>query len=265
MGVMDRFEKGIERVVNGVFAKAFRSQVQPVEIASALRRACDDRAAVVSRGRTLVPNAFVVELGPTDHDRLGEYATALSDDLVANLREHAEHQRYAFVGPVSVELDRADDLDTGVFRVRTATVKGREPGGQAMEDALETSAAREPQPAAPTYRAEPSPVTAASPIRRPWLDIDGHAYPLVGAVTVVGRGDEADIVVEDPGVSRRHVEIRVTSEGPRLVASLRDLGSTNGTLIDGNRVDRHDPSERIGEGTTITFGRTKATYRTGER
>ena len=70
MGVMDRFERGIERAVNGVFAKAFRSQVQPVEIASALRRACDDRAAVISRGRTLVPNAFVVELGPTDHERL---------------------------------------------------------------------------------------------------------------------------------------------------------------------------------------------------
>lgn len=253
MGVMDRFERGIERAVNGVFAKAFRSQVQPVEIASALRRACDDRAAVISRGRTLVPNAFVVELGPTDYERLGEYADALGDELIANLREHGEHQRYAFVGPVTVEFEAVDDLDTGVFRVRTATVKGREPAGQLAE------AAAAPAP----YRAtpQPSPITAATPGRRPWLDIDGHAYPLVGAITVLGRGDEADIVVDDPGVSRRHAEIRVTTDGPHLVATLRDLGSTNGTMVDGERAR----SEHLVEGTTITLGRTRATYRSGER
>ena len=255
MGVMDRFERGIERAVNGVFAKAFRSQVQPVEIASALRRACDDRAAVISRGRTLVPNAFVVELGPTDHERLGEYADALGDELVANLREHGEHQRYAFVGPVTVEFEPADDLDTGVFRVRTATVKGREPTEQ--PPARASVAAPAPYRAA----AQPSPVTAATPGRRPWLDIDGHAYPLVGAITVLGRGEEADIVVDDPGVSRRHAEIRVTTDGPHLVATLRDLGSTNGTMVDGERAR----SEHLVEGTTITLGRTRATYRSGER
>ena len=258
MGVMDRFERGIERAVNGVFARAFRSQVQPVEIASALRRACDDRAAVISRGRTLVPNAFVVELGPTDHERLGEYADALGDELVANLREHADHQRYAFVGPVTVEFEQTDDLDTGVFRVRTATVKGREP------TAVPVSRDAEP----PLHHAtpHPSPVTAATPARRPWLDIDGHAYPLVGAITVLGRGDEADIVVDDPGVSRRHAEIRVTTDGPHLVATLRDLGSTNGTMVDDTKVDggRHQ-SEHLSEGTAITLGRTRATYRSGER
>lgn len=260
MGVMDRFEKGIERAVNGVFAKAFRADVQPVEIASALRKACDDRAAVISRGRTLVPNAFVVELGPTDHERLGEYADALGDELVANLREHAERQRYAFVGPVTVEFEESPDLDTGVFRVRTATVKGREPGSRPPAEPIP----RDREVAPPPHRA-PSPVTAAAPSRRPWLDIDGHAYPLVGAVTVLGRGDEADIVVDDPGVSRRHAEIRVTSDGPHLVATLRDLGSTNGTLVDGERVGRGADSERLAEGTTLTVGRTRATYRSGDR
>ena len=262
MGVMDRFERGIERAVNGVFAKAFRSQVQPVEIASALRRACDDRAAVISRGRTLVPNAFVVELGPTDHERLGEYADAMGDELVANLREHAEHQRYAFVGPVTVEFEQADDLDTGVFRVRTATVKGRETRGRPAPAAPDVEGAPAPYRATP----QPSPVTAATPARRPWLDIDGHAYPLVGAITVLGRGDEADIVVDDPGVSRRHAEIRVTTDGPHLVATLRDLGSTNGTMVDDIKVggDRTQ-SQHLVEGTTLTLGRTRATYRSGEK
>jgi pSer/pThr/pTyr-binding forkhead associated (FHA) protein len=83
----------------------------------------------------------------------------------------------------------------------------------------------------------------------------------VGSVTVVGRGDEADIVVDDPGVSRRHAEIRVTADGPRLQATLRDLGSTNGTLVAGRKVQ----SEHLGDGTTITVGRTHATYRSGER
>ena len=81
MGVLDRFERGIEKAVNGAFARAFKSEVQPVEIASALRRAMDDRAAVVGRGRTLVPNAFVVELGPSDYARLTEYADVLAEEL----------------------------------------------------------------------------------------------------------------------------------------------------------------------------------------
>ena len=92
MGVLDRFERGIEKAVNGAFARAFKSEVQPVEIASALRRAMDDRAAVVGRGRTLVPNAFIVELGPTDYARLTEYADVLAEELVANVQEHADAQ-----------------------------------------------------------------------------------------------------------------------------------------------------------------------------
>src|SRR6476469_4411426 len=260
MGVMDRFEKGIERAVNGVFAKAFRSEVQPVEIASALRKACDDKAAVISRGRTLVPNAFVVQLGPTDHERLGEYADALGDELVANVREHADRQRYAFVGPVTVEFEQDDALDTGVFAIRTATVKGRE-----AAPPTPPPVPRDPVVAPPPYRPEPSPITAASPSRRPWLDIDGHAYPLVGALTVVGRGDEADIVVDDPGVSRRHAEIRVTSDGPHLVETVRDLGSTHGTFVDGERVGRGEHGQPLGDGTTLTVGRTRATFRSGPR
>jgi hypothetical protein len=160
MGLLDRFEKGIERAVNGAFARVFRAEVQPVEIASALRRACDDRAAVVGRGRTLVPNAFVVELGPADYERLSLFADALGDELADNLREHATDQRYAFVGPVSVELEQADDLETGVFRVRTATLKARRSGSSPAP------APNQAEPEAP-YRPAPYPPVAQPPAPQP--------------------------------------------------------------------------------------------------
>jgi hypothetical protein len=261
VGVLDRFEKGIERAVNGAFAKAFRAEVQPVEIASALRRAVDEKAAVIGRGRTLVPNAFVVEVGESDQQRLAEYADALSDELVANVREHAEHQRYAFVGPVSVTFERVDQLDTGVFRVRAATVKGRQVEAPAVR--APEIVPRDPDFPTPPPRAAVPPVSrpAQPPTRRPWLEVDGQVYPLVGPVTVVGRGDEADVVLDDPGISRRHAEIRVTTDGPRLVATLTDLGSTNGTYVDGD-LSRSTPLE---DGAAITMGRTRAIYRSGER
>jgi hypothetical protein len=302
MGVLDRFERGIERAVNGAFARAFKSDVQPVEIASSLRRAMDDRAAVVGRGRTLVPNSFTVELGPTDYGRLTEYAEVLSEELVANVTEHAQAQRYVFAGPVRVVFEEHEGLDTGVFQVRSASVRGgsppRGPASHAAHAAPYAAApaapamasppaafpqmappvaappvaappvaapfplASPPTPAArfPLERDEPPapPLTAA---RRPWLDVDGHAYPLLGAVTIVGRGDDADVVLDDPGVSRRHAEVRVTTDGPHLVAHIRDLGSTNGTFIDGNRVT----GAELREGNSITLGRTRLTFRSGER
>jgi hypothetical protein len=289
MGVLDRFERGIEKAVNGAFARAFKSEVQPVEIASALRRAMDDRAAVVGRGRTLVPNAFTVELGPNDFGRLTEYAAVLADELVANVTEHADAQHYAFPGPVTVGFEERAGLDTGVFQVRSASVRGPaagtarpsapaapppefvSPGAAIPPPPPVVAPAPAPFPVAPPMAPTPSPAApaaAAGPppghipaARRPWLDVDGHAYPLLGPVTVVGRGEDVDVVLDDPGVSRRHAEIRVTTDGPRLVAHLRDLGSTNGTFVDGSRVT----GAVLSDGNGITMGRTRLTFRSGER
>jgi len=262
MGVLDRFEKGIERAVNGAFARAFKSEVQPVEIASALRKAADEKAAIVGRGRTLVPNAYVVELGATDYDRMAEYADALPEELASNLREHAEQQGYAFVGPVTVEFEEVEELDTGVFTVRTATVKERRPEYRPDQP---PPVPRDPEVPSPAARPHPErrtdPVASQAPSRRPYLDIDGHPYPLVAATTVLGRGDDADVVLDDPGISRRHAEIRVTTDGPHLVATLHDLGSTNGTFVDGERAR----VLHLADGSAITLGRTRAVYRSGER
>ena len=229
MGVLDRFERGVERAVSGVFARAFRSEVQPVEVASALRRELDDRAAVLSRGRTLVPNSFIVELGPTDHDKIASWQDTLADELVAAVTQHADKQRYSFVGPVRVDFHEADDLETGVFRVLSSTVKGR------------------------TAPATPRTSTAG----RPRLDVDGRGHVLTEAVTVIGRGSEADVVLDDPGVSRRHAEVRVSAQGARL----SDLSSTNGTFVDGERVSSVD----LFDGATITVGRTELVFRSARR
>ena len=125
MGLFDRVEQRLERAVNGAFARAFKSEVQPVEIASAIRRAMDDRAAVVGHGRTFVPNLFTVELSETDYERLSAYDEELEKELIAAAQEHAESQRYQPGGPIQVSFASANDLETGVFRLRTHSIQFR--------------------------------------------------------------------------------------------------------------------------------------------
>ena len=253
MGLFDRVEQRLERAVNGAFARAFKSEVQPVEIAAAIRRAMDDKGAVLGHGRTFVPNIYTVELSPADHERLSSFSDALSDELVASAQEHADSQHYTPGGPIQVHFSAHDDLETGVFRLRTSTAKARPRPAPAAPAA---AAATEHQPAA-----APAAAPRANPNDRPWLEVDGDRYPLMGAITVLGRDDAADVVLDDPGISRKHSEIRVTSDGPHLVTSIRDLGSTNGTFVDGDRITSH----RLEEGDRITVGRTTITFHAGRR
>jgi hypothetical protein len=323
MGLFDRMEGRLERAINGVFARAFRAEVQPVEIASAIRRAMDDRAAVVGKGRSLVPNIFTIELSDTDYERLSGYSADLEEELVAAAEEHAETQRYQPGGPVRIVLEQDAGLETGVFRVRPSTARrpaatgttGQQPrvgapdrgyagrpaagagpagdaaaggaaaGGAAAGGAAAGGAAgsfadgagrsadawpRDAWPGdaddlAPTEHhrpvAPPPAPRRVNPADRPWLDVDGERYPLMGARTILGRDDTADIILDDPGISRRHSEIRVTSDGPHLVTTIRDLGSTNGTFVNGQRVS----SEHLQDGDRVTVGRTSVTYRAGRR
>ncbi|HEX8971191.1 DUF3662 and FHA domain-containing protein [Oryzihumus sp.] len=253
MGLFDRVEQRLERAVNGAFARAFKSEVQPVEIAAAIRRAMDDKGAVLGHGRTFVPNIYTVELSPADHERLTSFSDALSDELVASAQEHADSQHYTPGGPIQVHFSAHDDLETGVFRLRTSTAKARPRPAPAAPSGV---AATEHQPVA-----DPAQVPRANPNDRPWLEVDGDRYPLMGAITVLGRDDSADVVLDDPGISRKHSEIRVTSDGPHLVTSIRDLGSTNGTFVDGDRITTH----RLEEGDRITVGRTTITFHAGRR
>ncbi len=262
MGIINRVEHGLAKAVHGAFAKAFKSEVQPVEIASAIRRAMDDRAALLGHGRAMVPNVYTIELSETDFERLGDYEDDLSDDLVAAAQEHADSQGYQPGGPLEVSLVEGEGLETGVFRVRPAIAK-RAGNGQGSESHphvprqhAATGTAVDAEPARPVTRP-----ARTNPSARPWLDISGDRYPLVGSITTLGRDEIADIVVDDPGVSRRHSEIRVTNDGPHLVTSIRDLGSTNGTFVNGDRIS----SQRLEDGDRVTIGRTSATFRAGRR
>src|SRR5690625_2792263 len=125
MGALDRFEKKVENAVNSVFAKAFRSEIKPVEIASAIRRTMDDQAAAVSRDRTVVPNEFTVHLSPADHERVEAWgAEALAEEMVATATEHADGQRYAFVGSVRIRFETDESASTGRLGVDAATRRG---------------------------------------------------------------------------------------------------------------------------------------------
>ncbi|MDO5494782.1 MAG: DUF3662 and FHA domain-containing protein [bacterium] len=225
MGFLDRFERGVERVVNGAFSKAFRSEVKPVEIASAIRKDMDDRAVAVARGRTVVPNEFEVILSATDEDQIEQWgAEALAAEIEAAATEHAAQQAYNFVGPVRVTFETSPELTTGRFEVTSSTRRGNV-----------------------------APATTDTPSEdHPIIDIDGQRYLLTGTVTVIGRGSDADIVVDDAGVSRRHLELRVTPRG--VVA--RDLGSTNGMYVEGHKVD----AATLVDGNTLTIGRTRILF-----
>ncbi|HET8987324.1 MAG TPA: FHA domain-containing protein, partial [Humibacillus sp.] len=167
-------------------------------------------------------------------------------------------QGYQPHGPLEVNLIEGEGLETGVFRVRPATSKR---GGMEPEPAPVTPPRVATGTAVDQRPVPPRPAARTNPSSRPWLDIGGDRYPLLGSLTTLGRDDSADIVVDDPGVSRRHSEIRVTTDGPHLITSIRDLNSTNGTFVNGERIS----SQRLHDGDRITLGRTSATFRAGRR
>src|SRR5579884_1920281 len=289
MGVLKKFEQRLEGLVNGTFAKVFKSEVQPVEIAGALQRECDNNAQIWNRDRTIVPNDFVVELSPHDHERLSPYAVQLGQELAGMVREYAQAQRYSFMGPLQVNLQRADDLDTGLYRVRSRTqaagpaqqpapapvpayqppVPAREPSYPAREPyGAEAYGSAPPMPSAPPVAPVPAPApTAGAGVHqfpgtapagsttRHWLEINGTRHPLNSPAVVLGRSTDADIRVDDPGVSRKHAEVRVGT--PSLVL---DLGSTNGIVVDG----RHTQRATLRDGSRIIVGSTTIVYRQAE-
>ncbi len=203
MGVLQRFERRLEGLVEGAFAHVFKGVVEPVEVASALQREAGDHKAILGQGRILVPNRYVVALATADHERLASYAEPLANELAIMVDEHLREQGWSTFGKVRVNLEHADDLRTGVFRVSSSV------------DAVEAPAL----PSAPTGA-------------RLVDNSTGRDFPLRRGATVLGRGDEADIRLADTGISRRHVQL--SYDGGSTV--LRDLGSTNGTMVNGQGV-----------------------------
>ncbi|MBW8819699.1 DUF3662 and FHA domain-containing protein [Streptomyces canus] len=293
MGVLKKFEQRLEGLVNGTFAKVFKSEVQPVEIAGALQRECDNNATIWNRDRTVVPNDFIVELSTPDFERLSPYSGQLGDELAGMVRDYAKQQRYAFMGPIKVNLEKADDLDTGLYRVRSRTLAGstdQQAPGTAAPAARPAApgagaggygyppaapAGAPPMPSAPPPgRGAPGgygypqpaqaqrpgaggPVGAPAPGSRTrhWIEINGTRHQISRATLVLGRSTEADVRIDDPGVSRRHCEIRTGTP-----STIQDLGSTNGIVVDG----QHTTRATLRDGSRIVVGSTTIIYRQAE-
>ncbi|MFF3729976.1 FhaA domain-containing protein [Streptomyces sp. NPDC002476] len=294
MGVMKRFEQRLEGLVNGTFAKVFKSEVQPVEIAGALQRECDNNATIWNRERTVVPNDFIVELSTPDYERLSPYSGQLGDELSGLVRDYAKQQRYTFMGPIKVHLEKADDLDTGLYRVRSRTLAssssqhqdlGRQGAsnhqGQPGQSPYPAQG-RPPQPtggygyppsSAPPMPTAPPPGTGRpgapgadrhppsgpSPLPnaqvRRWIEINGTRHQISRPTLVLGRSTDADVRIDDPGVSRRHCEIRTGTP-----STIQDLGSTNGIVVDG----QHTTRATLRDGSRIVVGSTTIVYRQAE-
>jgi hypothetical protein len=194
VGILDSFERGLERAVNGAFARTFRSGIAPVEITAALRKEVDTHASPVARDRVLVPNRFVVRMSPDDHAAMTALGDGLMDELSELLTAYTAQQRYQMVSPPVITLEADPSITVGLLDVRSSSER--------VEVSWE-----------------------------PVLELDGQRHPL-SARTVIGRGSEADITVDDTGISRKHLEI--VWDGRR--AEARDLGSTNGSTLNGARL-----------------------------
>jgi hypothetical protein len=216
LGLLDSFERGLERAVNGAFAKTFKSGLAPIEITSALRRELDTKAVVVARDRILVPNRFTVSLSPQDYEKMTDLGPSLLDELTQLVQQHATAQHYSFAGGISLKLAQDDRLGQGMIEIASVNVKG---------------------------------TVAWTPV----LDVNGKRYPLTRSRTIIGRGSDADITVDDSGISRKHVEI--LWDGKR--GQVNDLGSTNGSKLDGAPVGKAP----LAPDSVIEIGRTRIVFR----
>lgn len=261
MGLFDNVEKGIEKAVRGAFSLGSKT-LQPVEMASALRRELDDKAMTLDAGRTLAPNVFNIQLGDADFERARSWGVTLAEELCDVVINHARSQGYVLQGPVRVAFNHDGELRPGQFEVQSATERenaapgaGQQapprPPSRPGQNPGAAPAAPAPAPA-PVYKRQAAVAPAVQ--GQPVLDIDGQRYSLNAASIILGRSSEADILIDDTGVSRKHLEIRTQGGASTAV----DLGSTNGSYVDGHRVQG---TAALYDGSSITMGRTQITFR----
>ena len=248
MPVLRSIESKIEGLFEGVFGRAFRTNVQPIELARKLVKEMDDHKNV-SVSRVYVPNEYTVYLSPEDRKQFAGYEGSLVGELQEYLAEHARRERYALVGEPKVSIAVDDDLAVGEFGIATRLVEP-EGGEQPAPDPT-------PQPAAQTmvYRVSEQVAVVAPPPPPPalvTLTLGGSTKSFSKSRVVLGRSREADIRVSDESISRRHAEIREEDGAYWIV----DLGSMNGTKLNGKRVDR----AQLSDGDAIMLGATEVVF-----
>jgi len=253
MPMLRTIETKIEGLFEGIFGRAFRTNVQPIELARKLVKEMDDHRNV-SVSRVYVPNEYTLYLSPQDRKQFAGYETSLVGELQEYLAEHAKRERYALLGAPVVIVTTDDDLAVGEFGIATRLVSN------------ETSEKQSPPPELPVdqpamtmiYRTATPPVVAApapepEPAREEVsLTFAGRQHVISEPRVVLGRSRDAGVRVSDVNISRKHAEVR--QEGATFW--IVDLGSTNGTLVNGKRVDR----QRLRDGDRITLGSTEIVF-----
>jgi hypothetical protein len=253
MPVFRSIESKLESLFEGVFGRAFRTNVQPVELARKLVKEMDDHRNV-SVSRVYVPNEYTIYLSPGDREQFSTYEAQLRDELGDYLAEHARRETYALLSPPRVELETDEDLDVGVFGIATRMVQpaGKKEGPPT--DAQPNATMIYKPSAAPVPQATEAASAVELGVQREvaYLSWDGERHEISKRRAVIGRSKDADIQVPDPNVSRRHAELQQEGTTYWLV----DLDSTNGIEVRGKRVKRL----KLEDGTRFTLGSTDIVF-----
>ena len=256
MSVLRTIESKLESLFEGIFGRAFRTNVQPVELARKLVKEMDDHRNV-SVSRVYVPNEYTIYLSPGDREQFAGFEDSLRDELQEYLAEHARREQYALLSGPRVEMETDADLDVGEFGIATRLVRGAKPapaGASAEQPAPGATMVYKAVPPVPEEADGAAVVEEPPPPPKPTaaLTIAGRRHELDGERTVIGRSKDCDIQVSDPNVSRRHAEVRRAGDSYVLV----DLDSTNGVEVNGKRVKRLD----LSDGSRFTIGSTEIVF-----
>jgi hypothetical protein len=249
MSVLRNLEAKIGGLVEGAFGRAFKTSVQPVELAHKLAKEMEDNQ-MVSVSRVYVPNHYRVFLSPEDREQFASYEPALRKELSDYLLEHGRQERFALTSRPQVEFHTDERLALGEFGIQAQLLGAPEEeagGTDAAPSAGDFGHTMVYAPDREARRLEPE-----LDRRQALLVSEGRRSVLSGDRVLVGRSRECDVVVSDPNVSRRHIELRRGERGWAAV----DLGSTNGMKVNGRRVGHAelDPGDRITIGVTeLTF------------
>ncbi|MFY9580471.1 MAG: DUF3662 and FHA domain-containing protein [Gaiellaceae bacterium] len=251
--VLRAIEHKIEALFEGIFGRAFRTNVAPVELARKLAKEMDDHRTI-SVSRVYVPNEYTVYLSPDDREQFETYESNLKAELQEYLADHARREQYALLSSPRVEIETDADLDVGEFGIATRMVQPDKDRGDVdiPEEQLERGATMVYKPGTPVPTQAVSPADLGMEQELVTLSFDGARHEVKAPRIVLGRSRDCDIQLTDANVSRRHAELRQEGASYWIV----DLGSTNGVEVNGKRVKR----AKLRTGDTITMGSTEITF-----
>ena len=252
--VLRAIEQKIEALVEGVFGRAFRTNVQPVELARKLAKEMDDHRQV-SVSRVYVPNEYTVYLSTQDREQFAGYEASLVAELQEYLGEHSRRESYSLLSSPKVLIETDEDLEVGEFGIATRMAQPeqrRAEEDEAPAPEVESGATMIYKPAAPPETQAASPAELGLEQEVASLSLNGERYEIRKRRTVIGRSKDCDIQLDDTNVSRRHAEVRQEGTAYWIV----DLDSTNGVEINGRRAKR----AKLDPGDTVTLGSTDMVF-----